>query len=369
MSDDNDTSAEDKTEEPSQRRLDEARKDGKVALSRDLAAGVGGLVGAVVIDNVAVDVVDGGVESYASVISKIDRIDQAPPLGELLLTSCQPLWAPLGAVLAAVAAVSLVTTLAQTRGGVWSDQAAPDIAKAFSPTRVLHAFTREGLADTGLALVKALAITLVCVDVAADKLWGLGNALLASPASCVAVLGATTASMATRSSVVLALAGVLDFVLRYRRTMAELRMTKDELKREAKEDEGDPHIRAARRRRHRDLKRGSIHKEVPRADAVVVNPTHIAVALRYRRKSDKAPRVVAKGSGAKAQAMRAIAVEHGVPIVKDVPLARLLHKRVRVGRQVPQETYRAVAAVLAFVTKVTGRPPGADRPGDDDDDT
>jgi flagellar biosynthesis protein FlhB len=152
--------------------------------------------------------------------------------------------------------------------------------------------------------------------------------------------------------------GAIDVFLTRRRFFEKMKMTKDEIKREMKEDEGDPHIRGARKRRHRELRRGAIAVEVPRADAVVVNPTHIAVVLRYRKKNDKAPRITAKGKGAKADAIRRLALENGVPIVKDIPLARLLHARVRIGREVPAETYRAVAAVLAFVAKVRGRPPG-----------
>jgi flagellar biosynthesis protein FlhB len=134
-------------------------------------------------------------------------------------------------------------------------------------------------------------------------------------------------------------------------------MTKEEAKREYKDDEGDPLLKGRRKRRHRELLKGRAAIEVPRADAVVVNPTHIAVALRYRRGEDKAPRVVAKGQGLAAERIREVARENGVPIVRDVPLARLLHKRVKVGGAVPAETYKAVAAVLAFVWKLQGKSP------------
>lgn len=359
---DEETSPEDKTEEPSQRRLDDARKEGRVPLSKDLVAGVAVVVGAALVVSRIGGVVGGGVDALVAVTARMADVDARAavqaPLSEAVLAACRPLWEPGVFVVVAVAAVALVVTLVQTQGGFWIDQAMPDAKKAWSPKRVVHAFSRQGLADMGLAVVKALAIGVVALDAARDHLPALQQALQASTASSTTALGGALADIAVRSAVVLGVAGAVDFVMVRRRSLGELRMTKDELKREAKEDEGDPHIRAARRRRHRDLKRGSIHKEVPRADAVVVNPTHIAVALRYRKGSDKAPRVVAKGSGAKAAAMRALAVEHGVPIVKDVPLARLLHKRVRIGREVPADTYRAVAAVLAFVAKVTGRAPG-----------
>src|SRR5262249_44414748 len=117
----------------------------------------------------------------------------------------------------------------------------------------------------------------------------------------------------------------------------------------------DPMIKGRRRRKHREIIRGQIAAEVPRADVVVVNPTHIAVALRYRPGEDSAPRVTAKGKGVFAEQIRELARKNGIPIVEDIPLARLLHRRVKVGGAVPVETFRAVAAILAFVYRMLGR--------------
>lgn len=362
MSDAHETDPEDKTEEPSQRRLDEARKDGKIPVSKDVVSGLAVVVGASVVVAHVDELVRGGATALSAVIERMGQVDaqtaQSQVLAQAFIAACVPLWHPTVVILGAVAFAALVVTLVQTRAGVWSSLAAPDPSKAFSPKRVIHAFSREGAADMGLAIVKAVAIGAVCFDVAKTQLPLLHQALQSSTGTSTMALGSALGAVASRSALVLGVAGLIDLVLVRRRSSIDMRMTKDEIKREAKEDEGDPHIRAARRRRHRELKRGSIHKEVPRADAVIVNPTHIAVAIRYR-KSDRAPRVVAKGSGPKADKIRALAIENGVPIVKDIPLARLLHKRVRVGRHVPAETFRAVAAVLAFVAKVTGRAPGS----------
>ena len=130
-------------------------------------------------------------------------------------------------------------------------------------------------------------------------------------------------------------------------------MTKDELKREMKDEEGDPLVKGARKRRHRELVRKSAIAESRRADALVVNPTHIAIAIRYRKDEGAAPRVLAKGKGVLAEAMRDSARSAGVPIVQDIPLARLLYKKVKIGGQVPADTYKAVAAILALVYRLT----------------
>jgi len=136
-------------------------------------------------------------------------------------------------------------------------------------------------------------------------------------------------------------------------------MTKDEAKRENKDQEGDPLIRGQRRKRHREMVRNQARVEVPRADALIVNPTHVAIAIRYRRDEGRAPRVTAKGKGELAEYMRGLARENGIPICEDIPLARLLYRKVKVGREIPAQTYKAVAAVLAFVYRITRRQPGA----------
>jgi flagellar biosynthesis protein FlhB len=138
-----------------------------------------------------------------------------------------------------------------------------------------------------------------------------------------------------------------------------MKMTKEEAKREYKEEDGDPMMKGRRRRKHRELAKGRAALEVPRADALLVNPTHIAIAIRYRPGESAAPRVTAKGKGQLAEYMRDLARENGIPIVENIPLARLLHRRVKVGRTVPAETYKAIAAILAYVYRLTGRASGA----------
>jgi flagellar biosynthesis protein FlhB len=200
--------------------------------------------------------------------------------------------------------------------------------------------------------------------------WTLWNTYAATFLSCPRMLGMSASSqlqaayqplgsgLARILSVVLLLAGV-DLALTRYRYHQRMKMTKEEAKRDYREEEGDPAIRARRRRRHRELAKGIAKVEVPRADALIVNPTHIAIAIRYRPGEDQAPRVTAKGKGQLAEIMRELAHEHGIPIVEDIPLARLLYRRVKVGRSVPMETFKAVATILAYVYRVLGRNPMA----------
>jgi flagellar biosynthetic protein FlhB len=141
---------------------------------------------------------------------------------------------------------------------------------------------------------------------------------------------------------------VFDYAMVRKRMGKQTRMSKHEVKQESKQTEGDPLLKGAMRSRQLAASRNRMMADVPTADVVLVNPTHIAVALTYDPEKG-APRVVARGAGVVAQRIREQAAEHGVPLVRDVPLARALHRSTVVGQEIPAELYAAVAQVLAFV--------------------
>jgi flagellar biosynthetic protein FlhB len=164
---------------------------------------------------------------------------------------------------------------------------------------------------------------------------------------------ATMALIRAASIAGIAMAAADYFVVR-RRTNKQLRMTKEEVKQENKNTEGDPHVKGQIRARQMAMARNRQMADVPTADVVLVNPTHVAVALRYDP-ARGAPRVVAKGSGAIAAKIRELATEHRIPMVQDVPLARALHGGCEIGQEIPAEFYGAVAKVLAFVMSLKAR--------------
>jgi flagellar biosynthesis protein FlhB len=143
-----------------------------------------------------------------------------------------------------------------------------------------------------------------------------------------------------------------DYGYQYWRTGKDMMMTKEEVKEEHKGMEGNPQVKMAQKRKRRAMSKRKMLAEVPKADVIIVNPTHIAIALRYDRKTMKAPRIVAKGIRMNAQQIRDIATEHQVPIVENIPLARLMFKYGRVGGEIPAQLYSAVAEVLAWVYRV-----------------
>ena len=132
----------------------------------------------------------------------------------------------------------------------------------------------------------------------------------------------------------------------------DLMMTKQEIKDETKSAEGNPQVKSQQRRRRQAKSKRKMLQDVPTADVILVNPTHIAIALRYDRKTMKAPKIVAKGIRLNAQKIRELAEQHKVPIVENIPLARLMFKYGKVGGEVPAQLYAAVAEVLAWVYRV-----------------
>jgi flagellar biosynthesis protein FlhB len=175
-------------------------------------------------------------------------------------------------------------------------------------------------------------------------------------------LGVISAQLAERVALVALALGLADYLLVRRRHLGRLRMTKEEVRREHKESEGDPSHRAERQRLHRELLEQRMVAEVRKADFVVVNPDHIAVALRYDREGEAAPVIVACGERLLAEQIKQVAREAGVPIFRDVTLARSL-RDLPEGTEIPAALYEAVAEILRVVYAMTPSPPPAPAPG------
>jgi flagellar biosynthetic protein FlhB len=144
----------------------------------------------------------------------------------------------------------------------------------------------------------------------------------------------------------------MEYLFQRWRLQTQLRMSRQEVKEEMREQEGDPHIKGRLRQLRQKMARQRMMAEVPKADVVITNPTHFAVALRYRPEEMTAPRVVAKGAGFVAQRIREIARSNSIPILENKPLARVLYRQVEVGHEIPESLYRTVAEVLAYLMRL-----------------
>ena len=347
-------SKDDKTEEPTSRKLDNARKEGDIPLAQQGGQVLALATGVMALATVAGPMSDSIVRAVSYSGLAISTGDTQGLLGYL--------WQPLGysfIVSVAAAVATTLVSLAQTKGGIWPAKLVPDPKKLIpSPKKLLRSFQREGLEDLGLAMLRVAIMAFIIVIVLGEEYMALPMLVVMPPADILTRIVALIVKTIALCLALFALFAVVDYVLTGRRFTEKMKMTKQQVKREHKEDEGDPQIKGRRRKKHMELTQGRVAAEVPRADAVIVNPTHIAIAIRYKRGEDRAPRVTAKGKGAAAEVIRELAKQHGVPIMQDIPLARLLHKRVKVGGEVPAETYKAVAAVLAFAYRVKGRGAG-----------
>ena len=179
----------------------------------------------------------------------------------------------------------------------------------------------------------------------------LGAMVGIGPGELTGHLVSTVSALAKRAAFAYLLIGLLDFAYQKHKHSKSLKMDKQEVKEESKQQQVAPEVRSAIRRRQMAAARARMMAAVPTADVVVTNPTHFSVALRYDGKAP-APEVVAKGQDLVALKIRELAADHGVPVVPDPPLARSLHTSVEVGQQVPEELYEAVAQLLAFVYRV-----------------
>jgi type III secretion protein U len=274
------------------------------------------------------------------------------PPGVLLLGAAAEV-ARLAAFPMLAAAVTGAAAASLQTGGLLAPGLAAPRAERLHPGRGLaRLWSGERLAAAGLGLLQAVlagALLLDWVHRHAATLAALPGAT-APAAALPALLG----PLLLRLLLLLLVLGIGDLVLARRRLRRELAMSRDEVRRELREDEGDPQHRLARRRRHRALLEAG---PVGRATCVLVNPTRVAVALRHERGGGEAPRVVAKGSGAAARRIRSQARRAGVPIVEDLPLARALHRLVEVGDEIPEPLFDAAATVLAHLYGAPGAGP------------
>lgn len=347
-----DESQDDRTEAASERRLQQAWERGEIALGRDAVAAASIAGGMAAILGLAQPLRDSLVALLRQNFSAVAHS------GAPVTSGAEMHVAMLAGIICGSAALSaVVASIAQTKGGVWMDQVMPDLTR-LGGGRILKTFTKDGLIELALAIAKVGVIAALVAGNWRVRFMALGSLTDAPSTSLLDGAATWLVPLGNKVALALVLLAGMDVAVTRLRYASRMKMTREEAKREHKEDEGDPMLRGKRKRKHRELSKNRIVKEMPRADALVVNPTHVAVAIRYR-KEDGAPRVIAKGKGKLAEIMRELAHEHGIPIVENIPLARLLHKRVKVGREIPADTFKAVAAILAFVYRLTGRRMGA----------
>jgi flagellar biosynthetic protein FlhB len=213
-------------------------------------------------------------------------------------------------------------------------------------------FSMRSAVPTGISIVK--------LSVIIGLTYGVVKSVLSDPifhssvdvARIAEFMAQSSFTIITRVCLAMVVLASADYGYQFWRTNQDMMMTREEIKEESKSTEGNQQVKAQQRRKRKANTKRKMLAEVPKADVVVVNPTHIAIALRYDRKTMRAPRIVAKGTRLNALQIRQIAEEHQIPVIQNIPLARIMFKYGRVGGEIPAELYTAVAEVLAWVYRV-----------------
>ena len=347
-----------KTEQPTQRRIEKARREGQFASAREFVSALQFLAFLWLIQ------MAGGtwLKGFRLLMRELVDLAFTPQLSsaDLVRTARLLLWSYLAPVIAGGLAVALVTVavrLGTTKFGWSLGKLAPDFGR-LNPAARLRDLPRQNLASVvEAALLIPLFLWAVWV-VVRDRLDQFLVLPLADVRGAFQLMTGTLMSLLWKAAGLFLVFGVVDLLRQSRRYRQELRMSRQDIKEELKDIEGNPQMKARIRRLQRDRARRQMMKEVPKATAVVVNPTHYAVAIRYELERMAAPLVVAKGKNYLAQRIRQKAIENQVPIVENPPLAQALYGAVEVGQEIPPHLYRAVAEILAYIFKLmNGRLP------------
>lgn len=359
MAGENDSAAE-KTEAPTPRRLEKAREEGQVAVSKE-AAGAIGMIGAIIGMALMLPHAIGGLmRSAVMLIEQPAQLAAMTPLPDIVWETL--LWGAI--VVLAVIGLPMVlgplVTLLQTRGMVSATLITPKFERVSPIAGVKRLVSATNLVEFIKSLAKLVVLCVVAALVLQGMIWQLIPSADWYPRQLLAALLQDSLLLLAALAAAFTAIAVLDFLwVRYDH-QRQLRMSIQDLKEEMKQTEGDPEVRARLKRIRIERSRNRMMTAVPKADVVITNPTHYAVALAYERGSSGAPRVVAKGVDHMAARIRAAAEKAGVPLVANPPLARALYT-VELEREIPAEHYEAVAEIIAYVWGLRGRAGGAAR--------
>ena len=342
---------EGKTEDPTSKRLGEAREKGSIARFQDLQQATTLFAGCLAL-HWAGAYMTGSLK--AIMVECFHAIPTWRPGPEDLATWFMPSCSLFVRILLPVILPVMFASVALS---IWSNGwmfnptvVVPDITKAFRFS-LAKLFGGKALVELGKAILRMAAVAAVGFQVT----WSHHGAFLEMATWPFATQVATTVSIGfeavLKMSLVLIVLGIADWIYQKRNWKSELKMSKQEVKDEARQSEGDPNVKGKIRKLRNEMHRRIMMQEVPTATVVVTNPTHFAVALEYRDEM-AAPTVVAKGQNLLAQQIKEIARWDGIPIVENPPLAQSLYRTVEVGQAIPEKLYAAVAEILAYVFRM-----------------
>ncbi len=338
---------EERTEQATPRRRQKAREQGQVPRSRELItmAGTGGIIIAFYLTG------DYFIKNLSDLMKRHLSLGYGIDLYGAMRQASTEMFLILAPFFAISVSLILITGFSQ--GGFVMKPPVPDIEKINPINGLKRLFSITGLTETLKSIFKFILGGVLFYLVIKKSVDLLPMTMVTETRESWRIsLSLITKAMLYGFFTFLIIA-IIDYLLERWRFERSIRMTRQELREEHKETEGDPLIKARIKSIQRELARRRMMQEVPKATVVITNPTHIAVALFYKREEMDAPKVIAKGAGIIAENIKEIAIDHGVPVVEDRPLARSLYK-LKIGSFIPVELYKAVAKVLAHIYRMRG---------------
>ncbi len=342
-----------KTEEPTAKKIDDSRKEGQVAKSKEISTAAS-LLSVFICLKIFIGFLGERLTGvFFNFWEKMDEFAKSPfnsitavsLLAEgltYILITCVPFF-----VIALV--VGFLSQKVQFKWMVTTKPLQPKLNKLNPISGFKRIFSKQALFDLALSIAKIALIFAICYSVIKDNLTILLTLYDLEIKDCLGILFDLVMDLGIKVSVVYFVIALGDFVFQKWKHKQDLKMSKQEVKDEYKNQEGDPKVKSQQRQRMQQASRRRMMQSIPEADVVITNPTHFAVALKYDNTVNQAPIVVAKGADYLAFKIKEIAKENHVEIVEDKPLARMLYSNVDVGREIPTELYQSVAEVLAYV--------------------
>lgn len=351
-----------KTEQPTAKKLNDARSEGQVAKSKDLGNAITLLTLFMLlrmfIPNMGQSFLEGFYLAYGKFTDMTARSNQnftVDAIHEVIVQFILQLVLLLLPLFAIAVVVAFIVDLLQVKWKITTKPLKPKFSKMNPINGVKRLFSTRALVDLAKSIVIIIVIFLFVYNELKDKFIYLFYFYRLTPIECLSFIGNLVIDLGFKISAVMLLIGIADYIYQKYKFKEDMKMTKQEVKDEFKNAEGDPEIKSKLRRKMLQVSQRRMMQRVPEADVVITNPTHFAVAIKYEPGMSRAPVVLAKGEDYLAQKIKEAAKENNVEIVENKPLARALYYNVDIDSEIPPELYQAVAEVLAFVYKVKNK--------------
>lgn len=348
-----------KTEVPTAKKLNDARKEGQVAKSKEIITALMLLALFVVIKFYIGNLGQQMIECFSEFYDLFGRIIGNSEYGMRMVDATGVVSLGLTTVLnmivpfiALAVVIAILGNALQQKWMVTTKPLQPKLSKISPISGLKRMFNVKQLFEVGKSVAMIAVMCYVIYTTVKDKLGVLYTFYNISLYEALEIVGDIIVDLGIKISAVFLVIGFVDLIYQRHKFKEDMKMTKQEVKDEFKNTEGDPQVKGQIRRRMQQVSRRRMMEALPQADVVITNPTHFAVALKYEANKGQAPIVIAKGADYLAFDIKAKAKEYGIEIVENKPLARILYNNVEIGAQIPPELYQAVAEVLAFVYSI-----------------